>query len=190
MPPTPIAGPPAPVRAVRRLEHATALDAAVRALRPVADAVLADPARRDALRGMWLGHALHPLMTDLPIGFWTSTTVLDLVGGPQARPAARRLLALGLAAAVPTAVTGVAEWGSAAGPRAQRVGVVHALANVTALGLYAASYGARRRSRHGRGVLLALGGSAAATAGGFLGGHLVSARKVSSAHPVLEEENA
>jgi hypothetical protein len=180
---------PALVRGVQRIEGSRSLDLGVRAIRPLADAVLADPARRAALRGMWLGHALHPLMTDLPIGFWTSANVLDLVGGPGSRAASRRLVALGLVSAVPTAVTGVAEWGSSAGPREQRVGVVHAAANVTALGLYAASYGARRRSRHARGVLLALAGSAAATAGGFLGGHLTSARKVSSVHPHLEEEN-
>lgn len=174
------------VHLTRRLEESRLLDGGVAALRPLADALLADDTRSDALRGRWLGHAVHPLLTDLPIGFWTSTNVLDLVGGAQSRPASRRLLALGLAAAVPTAVTGLAEWGAAAGQRERRVGLVHAVANSTALGLYAASYRARRRSRHGRGVALALAGSSAATVGGYLGGHLVSARKVSSRHPAYE----
>ncbi|MDP8927642.1 MAG: hypothetical protein M3O70_03450, partial [Actinomycetota bacterium] len=29
------------------------------------------------LRGRWLGHPLHPVLTDVPIGLWTSAVVLD-----------------------------------------------------------------------------------------------------------------
>ena len=36
---------------------------------------------KDALSGTWLGHALHPLLTDLPIGTWTSAVLLDWLGG-------------------------------------------------------------------------------------------------------------
>jgi uncharacterized membrane protein len=148
--------------------------------------LLADPARRDALHGTWLGHAVHPIMTDLPIGFWTSAVTLDVLGGRQSRPAATRLVGLGLAAAVPTALTGLAEWGVAP-RRDQRTGLVHAAANTVALGLYAASYRARRGGRHGRGVLLGVAGGAAAGVGGYLGGHLTSARKVSTRHPAFED---
>ena len=35
---------------------------------------------RSVLGGDWLGHPLHPLLTDLPIGFWTSSFVLDFAG--------------------------------------------------------------------------------------------------------------
>ena len=51
---------------------------------PVADTVrhtLDRQPLKDALSGTWLGHPLHPLLTDLPIGFWTSAFTLDLVGG-------------------------------------------------------------------------------------------------------------
>jgi len=128
------------------------------------------------------GHALHPVLTDLPIGFWTSATVLDLVGGKQSRPAATRLLALGLLAAVPTAVTGLAEF-EATGQREKRVGVLHAASNSVALACYVSSLSARRNDRHTRGVLLALAGSGATGVSGYLGGHLTAVRKVSSRHP-------
>lgn len=176
------------LEATHRLENATGLDGTVALLRRLSDPLLADAGRRAALHGRWLGHALHPLMTDAPIGFWVSANVLDLVGGKAARPAASRLVGLGVAAAVPTAVTGLAEWG-ATGPREQRVGVVHAAANTVALTCYTASLAARRRGRHGRGVLLGLAGAAATGLGGYLGGHLVSARKVSSRHPSFADEH-
>ena len=49
----------------------------------VRDAVPAGPVK-DALSGIWLGHALHPLLTDLPIGTWTSAVLLDWLGGGRA----------------------------------------------------------------------------------------------------------
>ncbi len=138
------------------------------------------------IHGTWLGHAVHPLLTDLPVGLWTSAVALDVVGGRQSRPAATRLVGLGIAAAVPTALTGLAEWGIAS-RRDQRTGLVHAAANSVALGLYAASYRARRAGRHAPGVLLGVAGGAAAGMGGYLGGHLASARKVSTRHPAFDE---
>jgi uncharacterized membrane protein len=177
---------PTVVTLTERLEQTQALDGVVRRVQPLVDALLADPDRAALLQGMWLGHAVHPLLTDVPIGTWTSATLLDLVGGSKARPAAKRLIGIGILAAVPTAVTGWAEWGPAE-PRDKRTGVVHAASNVTALGLYAASWRARGRGRHGRGVVLGLAASAALGLGGYLGGHLVEARKVSSRNPAFRE---
>jgi uncharacterized membrane protein len=136
---------------------------------------LPDGPVRDLLHGTWLGHPLHPFLTDLPIGFWTSAWTLDLVGGPGAAPAAEVLVGLGVAAAVPTIVTGLTDWSSLRRPT-RRAGAVHAVANASATALYGASYMARRRGRHGLGVALGMAGAAAATAGGFLGGHLVYER--------------
>jgi nitrite reductase/ring-hydroxylating ferredoxin subunit/uncharacterized membrane protein len=127
---------------------------------------------RDVLSGTFLGHALHPLLTDVPIGTWTSALILDLSGGPRAQPAARRLIGVGVLAALPTATTGWVEWADSAKTRTstRRVGVVHAAANVTALSLYTASYLARRRGGDGR--ALALAAASALAVGGHLGGHL------------------
>src|SRR4051794_34117805 len=65
---------------------------------------------KDTLSGTPLGHALHPFLTDLPIGTWTSAVLLDVVGGRAARPAAQRLIAAGVLAAVPTAASGLNDW--------------------------------------------------------------------------------
>ena len=142
--------------------------------------------RASVLRGEWLGHAVHPLLTDVVLGTWTSATLLDLFGGADSSAAAQRLVGTGLLAVGPTAWTGWAEW-SAAGPRDKRVGLVHAVTNGVAIGVYAASWAARARGRHGAGARLALVGSAVSGVGGYLGGHLAAARKVGSRHPVFAD---
>lgn len=154
-----------------RLEANTALDALADPLGRIAEVALPRGPMKDVLHGVWLGHPFHPLLTDLPIGFWTSAWVLDLVGGPRSAKAAELLVGLGVASALPTAVAGLADWSELNTPE-RRSGAVHATANLTATALYAASYLARRRGRRGRGVALGMAGAAAATAGGFLGGHL------------------
>lgn len=129
---------------------------------------------KDAISGTFLGHPLHPLLTDIPIGSWTSATILDVVGGERSREAAERLIAVGIAAAVPTAMTGTSDWADTtpADDTVRRIGAVHAASNVAALVLYGASLGARRRGRRGRGVLLGMAGLGALSVGGQLGGHL------------------
>lgn len=170
---------PVAVRLVRRLEEDGRLDALAERLAGVSRRLTASPAVRDVLLGRESGHAMHPWLTDVPIGSWTSASVLDLAGGPAARPAARRLVGLGVLAAVPTALTGLAELEHADG-RARRVGAVHAAGNGVALVLYAASWLARRREHHARGAVLALAGATVASASGYLGGHLAIARNVGS----------
>lgn len=158
-----------------RIENLTALDAIARPIASAVDGALAaQPRLRGALSGDWLGHAAHPLFTDLPIGFWTSAWVLDIVGGRASRTAARRLVGWGVLSAIPTALTGASDWSPAAADDdgARRVGAVHAAANTTALACYVASWLSRRRGRHGRGVAWGMAGAAAATVGGHLGGHL------------------
>lgn len=162
--------------AVRTIEESEQLDGAASALGRVAEAVVRPGTVHDLLTGTWLGHAVHPLLTDVPIGSWTSASVLDFVGGRSSRTASRRLVALGNLAAVPTVATGLAEL-LHLDRTGRRVGVVHAGANALGLLLYMRSYRARRRGRHVWGAVLALAGASAASAGGYLGGHLVIARK-------------
>ena len=172
------------VRWTRRLEETTVLDGAVRALAEPVRAVFATGARGAVLRGEWLGHALHPIMTDVVIGSWTSATILDVVGGKGSRIASQRLVGVGLLAVGPTAWTGWAEW-SEADQREQRVGLVHAATNGVAIGAYAASWKARHRGQHVKGAGLALAGAAVSGLGAYLGGHLAIARKVGSHHPAF-----
>jgi len=177
--------PPAIVRWTLRLEQATALDKPVRALEPSIRAAFGTGPRASVLRGEWLGHAIHPVLTDVVIGSWMSATVLDLFGGRASSEAAQKLVGAGLLAVGPTAWTGWAEW-SAAGTREKRVGLVHAVTNAVAISAYAASWVARRKGADRAGVGLGLVGLTVASAGAYLGGHLAEARKVGSHHPAYD----
>ncbi len=145
---------------------------------------------KDVASGVFLGHALHPLMTDLPIGAWTSATILDLVGGESSRPAAQKLVGIGLAAAAPTAWTGWTDWADTepGNDPVRRLGIVHAAANSTAALLYGLSLTARRRGSHTTGVLFGLAGAGAMGAGGWLGGDLVFARGVGVKQTLFADE--
>ncbi|NGO73920.1 Rieske (2Fe-2S) protein [Streptomyces boncukensis] len=155
-----------PLAKIEKLESATALDRFAAPLRSGVKALPLGPVR-GALHGGWQGHALHPALVQVPIGAWSSAALLDLCGGDHR--AARLLIATGLAAGTPAAVSGAVDYAEQF-PEHQRVGVVHAAANITAVALYTASLVARRRP--GRGRLLGFAGLTAATVGGFLGGHL------------------
>jgi uncharacterized membrane protein len=162
-------------RLATSLEGVDRLDTPAAAVERLAARLLPGGSVRANLHGRWLGHALHPMLTDFPLGTWMSTSLLDLIGGRRSRTASRRLLTFGVVAAVPTVVTGLADYLSA-DDRQRRVAVVHAAVNTTALALYTASLIARRRDRHGAGVAFGLAGGVTATVGGFFGGHLSLAR--------------
>ncbi len=157
------------------IESASQLDPLGDPLSAAIRRVLPAGPTKDLLSGTWLGHALHPILTDLPIGAWSSSLVLDFLGGRRARPAADRLIAFGILTAIPAALTGAADWGDT-NTRDRRVGLVHAAANTLALVLYTASLRDRRRGKRIRGRALSLAGAGALGAGGYLGGHLVFAR--------------
>jgi nitrite reductase/ring-hydroxylating ferredoxin subunit/uncharacterized membrane protein len=150
---------------ISRLEQVSRLDRVVSAGQRAA--WLIRPGKlRDVLHGVWLGHPLHPVLVQVPVGAWLSASVLDLVRGDER--AARLLVATGLIAAVPAALAGAADW-SEQHEQQMRVGIVHAAGNVVALGLYGASLAPRdpRLSR-----ALRLTGLAAVSASGLLGGHI------------------
>ena len=172
-------------KAVRRIEATEALD---RIGTPLAAAIsrATRPALvKNALSGTWLGHQLHPLLTDIPIGSWVAAAMLDITGAGTDR-AARRLIGLGTLAAVPTAVAGASDWAETYGPE-QRDGLVHALANVAAVSLQAASWLARRRGRKAAGTMLSAGGLGLMTAAAYLGGHLAYIRGVGVNHTAFQE---
>ena len=120
---------------------------------------------------------MHPPLTDVVIGAWTSALLLDLIGGEEAEAAADRLVAAGVLAAVPTAAAGLSDWAELRGG-SRRVGSVHAIGNTTALLLHTLSWVARRRGVRGRGLALSTVGYAAATFSAWLGGHLSFAKGV------------
>jgi uncharacterized membrane protein len=121
-----------------------------------------------ALRGGGLGHSLHPVLTDVPIGFWTASLLLDLVCESKA---AGLLSAVGSAGAVGAAASGFADWTQLQGRR-RRIGMVHAGLNGGALGLELLSLGARLRRRRLRAFSYAALGWSVAFVSAWIGGEL------------------
>lgn len=154
-------------------------------LRPVEhmldEAADAMPAKaRSVLGGDWLGHPLHPMLTDLPIGFWTSSFVLDFFGRRAARTSAA-MTGLGVVTAVPTIAAGVTEFAKLPEAKKHRA-AVHMVCNALATVLYGMSFVARAKRMRGRGVLFGMLGAGVATAGGYLGGKLVYEDSASAAN--------
>ncbi|MGZ9928762.1 DUF2231 domain-containing protein [Streptomyces sp. NC-S4] len=160
-----------------RLERTTVADPAVRALQRGIRA-LPLGRMRDLLHGRPLGHPVHPVLVQVPIGCWLSASVLDFVPGTQ--HASTTLTAVGLAGVAPAAVAGWVDWADLP-PEQARVGLVHAASNAAAVACYAASLAARLRGRSAKGRLWALGGLAAVAITGALGGH-VAYRQAVGAH--------
>ena len=154
-----------------RLEELSVLDPVVKPLRSAVAATIRPQRLSDALHGTWLGHPLHAVLVQVPLGAFASASILDLVGGDEAEDGADLLALTGLVSAVPAALAGANDW-STANPSEQRSGLVHAVANTVGLGCWAASLLARRRGRRGRGTLLGLAGMTAMAAAGTIGGHL------------------
>jgi nitrite reductase/ring-hydroxylating ferredoxin subunit/uncharacterized membrane protein len=131
--------------------------------------------------GRWAGHAVHPALSDLPIGLWTSALLLDVTGNEEPSrcglDAAGVLSAAGLVAAGATAVTGVGDWTVSNEPD-RRIGLFHGLLNTAALGLQAAGLGTRLAGRRGAAQALGAASLAVTAAAAYLGGHLVFGRGV------------
>jgi nitrite reductase/ring-hydroxylating ferredoxin subunit/uncharacterized membrane protein len=159
--------------------------------RPVAKLVGTGPVK-DLLSGTWLGHPAHPLLTDIPIGAWTSALLLDLTGifggaGVASRRGADTLVAVGVVAALPTAASGLSDLSDEVDDSILAVGAAHAIGNVVALGLFTASCAARLRRKRARGIVLSVVGTGVLVASGFLGGHLSYRKGLGVDHTVFEE---
>jgi nitrite reductase/ring-hydroxylating ferredoxin subunit/uncharacterized membrane protein len=163
---------------LQRLEGLAALDPIAQRLQGLVRKTIPQESQlKDAVSGTWLGHPVHPPLTDVVIGSWMSAAFLDWFGGDDSEDAAERLIGLGVVAAVPTAMAGLSDWAELSGG-VRRVGSVHAIGNTTALGLQSMSWLARKRGRRGLGVGLSMMGAAVATASAWLGGHLSLGRGV------------
>jgi nitrite reductase/ring-hydroxylating ferredoxin subunit/uncharacterized membrane protein len=98
---------------------------------------------KDFLNGVWLGHALHPALVNIPLGSWTATLLCDLewLRNPDVASeyAADTTLWLGLIGAAGSAVTGLTNWVDTDGPE-RRLGMLHGLLNgsITVLNLVSA----------------------------------------------------
>ena len=145
----------------------------------------------DFLHGVWLGHPLHPVLTDIPVGAWTAAVVLDTMeassGSRGMAKAADTAVALGVAGAVGSAVTGITDWMHTVG-ESRRTGFTHALLNTVALTFFIGSMAARAGRSRGLGRTLALLGYSIAGASAYLGGDLVYRQKIGVNHAPEELE--
>jgi len=156
--------------------------------RTIASAFKSEPGRaaKDALNGAWLGHPLHPVLTDVPIGAWTMAQVFDtldgVAGDGRYADAARVCVTTGLLGAVGAAITGLTDW-SDTGGKSRRLGFVHGLVNVGATSLFLASALLRKKGRRTNGAVAAsTAGYAVAMLGAYLGGSLVYQREIGPNH--------
>lgn len=168
-----------PFPSAAALEDAGPLDRLVEPVRRASKSLLGSQPVKDILHGVWLGHPLHPMLVQLPVGAFTSAGILDLLR-PRDR-SADLLIGAGLLSAVPAAAAGLADW-SEMHEQQQRVGIVHAGANSLALGVYAASMLARRGGARGVGRALGYVGLSLVGLGGYLGGHLAYRQAAGANH--------
>jgi nitrite reductase/ring-hydroxylating ferredoxin subunit/uncharacterized membrane protein len=128
---------------------------------------------KDLLNGTWLGHPLHPVITDVPVGAWVCTALLDTLASASDDEALERAaditLATGLAAAVGAAVTGWTDWSDTYGED-RKVGLAHGLTMAATIATYTLSLTARLSGSRAAGVTLGHTGLALLTAGAYLGG--------------------
>lgn len=152
-----------------RAERVEALDAPAVAASRVVGRLLGRSRFAGALRGSWLGHPVHPLLITLPIGTWMTSAIFDIVFKDVT--AARRLLAVGLAATPPALLAGWADY-ALLDRRQQRVGLIHAASNFVGATLFLLSYRAYGQQRNRAARVYSLLGVTAISVGGALGGHL------------------
>jgi hypothetical protein len=167
--------PSAFLRTLRRVEQSKRLDPAVRAVEPAAERIVAHQRLRGLFHGEATGIPLHVIYTDAPFGAWFMALFLDLFSDAGTRRAATRLVGLGVIAAVPTAITGWAEW-ALADRGTRRIGILHATANGLGTLIFLGSWVARLKDRHDVGVRLGRLGGMVLVAGGMLGGYMRSDR--------------
>jgi nitrite reductase/ring-hydroxylating ferredoxin subunit/uncharacterized membrane protein len=141
---------------------------------------------KNALHGTWLGHPLHPVLTDIPVGAWTVALVLDaldsMTGREELAAGADAAIGLGILGALGAAATGLTDWSETDG-RSRKVGLTHGLLNIAATSLYATSWILRKRKKdRANAVALSMIGYAIAGASAYLGGHLVFGEQVGIDH--------
>jgi nitrite reductase/ring-hydroxylating ferredoxin subunit/uncharacterized membrane protein len=173
---------------VRAIESAEFLDPVAEQVGKAIRSVLPGGPIKDALSGTWLGHAVHPMLTDVVVGSFTAASLLDLLAPGDDGRGSERLIALGLTAYLPTAAAGVNDWADseAVDATVRRAGLVHATFNLVGATFYTASLGARRRGSRGRGAVLGFAGMAVMSAGGYLGGHLSLSKGVGPDQTVFD----
>ncbi len=126
---------------------------------------------KDFLNGKWLGHALHPALTDLPIGMYTLVILFDVL---DLRQAADIALVVGILSHAAAALAGFADYTDTDGkPRV--VATVHATAMSLGIITYIVSLAVRLGDPVDRTlpIVLSLVGYGLVIVGAYIGGEVV-----------------
>lgn len=144
---------------------------------------------KKVLNGVWLGHPVHPAVTDIPIGAWSSTLLLDVIWlnseHPDMARAADVTLLLGLGGAGVAAVTGLTDW-SDTDATDRRVGMLHGLLNGSATIMNVASFLARRMGKRRTGIALSTLAFLVTSVSAYFGGELSYAKGIGINHVAWE----
>ncbi len=140
---------------------------------------------KDMLNGTWLGHPVHPMLTDIPLGAWSGTMLLDLAWLNEETEGTARgadiTLLLGLLGAGGAAVTGTTDWSDLDGTD-RRVGLMHGLLNIGIAGIYATSFVLRLMGKRHAGIALSTTGYLTSLFSAYLGGELILAKGIGVNH--------
>ncbi len=149
---------------------------------------------RSFLNGTWIGHPLHPAITDVPIGAWVIAAIFDIIwlisptSFTWAAYGAEVAVVLGILGALGAAVTGLADWSDTYGSE-RRVGLNHAIFNTTAIILYIISFILRLVQASGDSVIAAIIGFIGLIAvlyAAYLGGEMVFTKGTNVNHTAWE----
>jgi nitrite reductase/ring-hydroxylating ferredoxin subunit/uncharacterized membrane protein len=150
-----------------------------------------EPGRKtqNFLHGTWIGHPLHVILTDIPIGAWSAAMVFDAIdattGNDSFCAAADACVAFGLVGAVGAAVTGLTDWHEI-DPPARRLGLVHGLLNLAGTALFTTSFLKRRAGARNAGRAYSAAGYLLAAISAQLGGDLVYDQRIGVDHAPAE----
>ena len=139
----------------------------------------------DMLHGTMVGHPLHAIVTDIPLGSWSVAGTLDAIeaftGNRDYAPGADAAVIIGFAGAIAAVASGLTDWKDTGGP-ARQVGLVHGMLNVVATSLYAWSIFERQRGARSLGRNLAFAGLTLSLTSASLGGDLSYRFKIGVDH--------
>lgn len=131
---------------------------------------------QDFLNGSWLGHSVHPVLTDVVIGASTVAVLFEVLGWLGVADLRSALVwALGLTwlAGLATIVTGLTDYKDTASGDERNVAGLHGLINIVATVGFILAFVAYLGPQGALGPSLLIGAYVVLSVGAFIGGHVV-----------------